>query len=609
MTLSIAAVVIAAMSIVQSTSAQNVYSVAGEPAEVFGAYWSETNTETEMTLGDDGIYRWKAENKIFEASTDIQFKIVANHNWSTAYPVENKWISIAEAGQYDITFTFNESTQEVDAVVEKKEVEVSDNSIFVVSGSFNNWVVNKRYEMAEAGDGRFTYTLENMELDEKEVVELKVADMADPVHVKWYPSGENISFVATEAGAYDLTISFNSSSKEVSVNGQFKAGMNTYTVTWVNIMHWDEVYAYAWTWNLKLEEIIEYMGEYPGAKLEKTGTKTIDDEEYEVYTCTIRAAFAPQNIIFNNGLPGEENQTTDHAFVDGKEYMELAPPVQIKMNEYGFMPFSSKYALDLGYANGVKAYYAAGVTEDGKVIMEEYKGKAPARYGLFLVGDPNSVGTIPTTFGVMDNYPANMLVGSANATNVEPSNEAVYHYVFQTHSDIYGFYFVDKDGAVSEAGSAYIESPIKIATDENGKIDLVLDDGTILPSGKKCAKPTIAFINGTLKFSCETENVYFVSDIRVADAKRNYSDEVTLYPTYVIDVYAARDGYANSDVARATIGWRYGRPYLEGFSSTELRADDSSADVNFDGVVDVADIAEVISIMAAMARAAGITSD
>lgn len=53
------------------------------------------------------------------------------------------------------------------------------------------------------------------------------------------------------------------------------------------------------------------------------------------------------------------------------------------------------------------------------------------------------------------------------------------------------------------------------------------------------------------------------------------------------------------------IGWRYGRPVLEGFSSIELRADESSADVNFDGAVDVADIASVISIMAANARAVG----
>lgn len=46
-------------------------------------------------------------------------------------------------------------------------------------------------------------------------------------------------------------------------------------------------------------------------------------------------------------------------------------------------------------------------------------------------------------------------------------------------------------------------------------------------------------------------------------------------------------------------------PVLEGFSSIELRADESSADVNFDGAVDVADIASVISIMAANARAVG----
>ena len=64
----------------------------------------------------------------------------------------------------------------------------------------------------------------------------------------------------------------------------------------------------------------------------------------------------------------------------------------------------------------------------------------------------------------------------------------------------------------------------------------------------KCSTPTIAFIDGKLKFSCETEGVEYVSEVTVADAKKNYSGEV--------------------------------------------------CDVNKDGAVDVADIATIISRMA-----------
>ena len=65
-----------------------------------------------------------------------------------------------------------------------------------------------------------------------------------------------------------------------------------------------------------------------------------------------------------------------------------------------------------------------------------------------------------------------------------------------------------------------------------------------------------------------------------------------------ITVYATREGYDDSDVATATIGWRNGTPILEGFSSIKLEGIETNGDVNGDGTVDVADIATIISIMA-----------
>ena len=103
------------------------------------------------------------------------------------------------------------------------------------------------------------------------------------------------------------------------------------------------------------------------------------------------------------------------------------------------------------------------------------------------------------------------------------------------------------------------------------------------PKMKKCATPTIAFVDGKLKFSCETEDVEYVSEVTVADAKKNYSSEVSLTGIYKVSVYVAKVGYDNSDVV--TLEFTLG---LGG----------EVCDVNKDGTVDVADIATIISRMA-----------
>ncbi|MBQ3630362.1 MAG: leucine-rich repeat domain-containing protein [Prevotella sp.] len=113
----------------------------------------------------------------------------------------------------------------------------------------------------------------------------------------------------------------------------------------------------------------------------------------------------------------------------------------------------------------------------------------------------------------------------------------------------------------------------------------------------KCATPTIVYDKGELFFSCETEGVKFISEVKVADAKSNESERVTLTPTYVITVYATKDGYSDSEVATATIHWREGRPLFSGFSDVTID-ENSISDVNADGEVGIGDIVAITNIMA-----------
>jgi hypothetical protein len=87
------------------------------------------------------------------------------------------------------------------------------------------------------------------------------------------------------------------------------------------------------------------------------------------------------------------------------------------------------------------------------------------------------------------------------------------------------------------------------------KIEEMDDIPTPDPNGDVCATPTITFVNGKLKFSCSTEDVVYVSEIKDTDVRKFYDSEVSLSATYEISVYATKADWANSNVATATLIW------------------------------------------------------
>lgn len=72
---------------------------------------------------------------------------------------------------------------------------------------------------------------------------------------------------------------------------------------------------------------------------------------------------------------------------------------------------------------------------------------------------------------------------------------------------------------------------------------------------QKCATPTISYGGKRLTFSCETEGVEYVYEIKDTDIKKGYDAAVDLTATYEISVYATKAGYENSDIATATLVW------------------------------------------------------
>ena len=104
---------------------------------------------------------------------------------------------------------------------------------------------------------------------------------------------------------------------------------------------------------------------------------------------------------------------------------------------------------------------------------------------------------------------------------------------------------------------------------------------------EKCATPTISFADGKVTFSCETEGVEYVAKVTCpASAVGDYeASSIPLTTTYIVTVYAKKDGYDNSEVATKEIE-------VSGGGAAGIRGD-----VNGDKIVNGTDIQEVINII------------
>ena len=138
------------------------YSVAGTPASIFGAEWSDTNTETDMTLVN-GLYTWVKNGVELTNGTTIAFKIVGNHDWGYAWPEDNYIYDVTESGTYNLTFTFNADTHEVGFNAEKiqdgPEVDPITGDLFILGQvNGNNWNPSTGIEMATLDEDVYTLT-------------------------------------------------------------------------------------------------------------------------------------------------------------------------------------------------------------------------------------------------------------------------------------------------------------------------------------------------------------------------------------------------------------------------------------------------------------------
>lgn len=94
----------------------HTYTVAGEPASLFGKVWTPSLTDNDMveSATESGVYTWTKENVVLDGTTAIKFRVSQDHAWDVAYPSGNFDVNgghgYTGAGTYNVTITFDSKT-------------------------------------------------------------------------------------------------------------------------------------------------------------------------------------------------------------------------------------------------------------------------------------------------------------------------------------------------------------------------------------------------------------------------------------------------------------------------------------------------------------------
>ena len=113
---------------------ETVYVVAGSSEALFGTTWDGTDNANSMMKGTDGIWT-KTYSNVNLPAGNIEWKVVKNGTkWIPDGEGNNQIIYVPEPDYYDVVFSFNESTQELNGQLLK-----DGNPVIVTPSTAEGW--------------------------------------------------------------------------------------------------------------------------------------------------------------------------------------------------------------------------------------------------------------------------------------------------------------------------------------------------------------------------------------------------------------------------------------------------------------------------------------
>ena len=298
------------------------YIVAGTP-NVFGSEWNPNDSTNLMEKGQNGIYTLTKAGLELTAGTVIEFKVVANNTWSSAWPNENYKDTIEADGIYTIDITFNPTTEEVTyAATKTGELPVETEKVYILGNiDDHEFVADKGVEMTfdettkvytaeinvhnapenELGYFGFTKRLGQSADDWNAIAAYRFGPMADEGTVDWVMTEsllnvhceldlENGTFysIAIPAGTWTVTVDM--ASGIFKINGEWPTDTVTPEPEMVYTLVGDAaVFGTAWDTNNAANEMTKgENGIYTWSKEEVTlynnfEYKVVGNHEYEIY--------------------------------------------------------------------------------------------------------------------------------------------------------------------------------------------------------------------------------------------------------------------------------------------------------------------------------------
>ena len=255
--------------------------------------------------------------------------------------------------------------------------------------------------------------------------------------------------------------------------------------------------------------------------------------------------------------------------------------------------------------NGLTAVHISDIESWCKIKFEHYESN-PLKYAhhLFLNGLEIKDLVIPNSVTSINNY-AFYGCSDLNSVTIPNSVRLIGYNAFYSITNISNNVFLECN--IPEIITK-IENPFDIDTSTfsnktfsnatlyvpEGTIDKYkategwkkftnIEEGNGSGEPSKCEKPMITFKDGKLIFSCATEDVTYQYNITASSDMSGEGNDIDFTPiyTYIITVYATKDGYEDSDTATLEVS----------LSSS------ANGDANGDGTINAADIVKIANII------------
>ncbi len=261
----------------QAQAADDVYTICGSSAALFGKAWDPAYTANDMTLQEDGSYQLLKENVTLTLG-DIQYKVTDGHAWGGfELPSDggNQILKITSAGIYNVTFTLNSDKNELTAVAQLVEDQPEDpiEIVYTIVGDASllgaNWDTNAAAnEMVKQEDGTYKLVKNNVTLADGKY-SYKVVGNHD-YGVFEYPMGMNNNTISIDkSGEYNVTFTLKLEGPELSAEVELikeEVIEHNYTVTGVAALMGSD-------WNTNDEANLMALQEDGTYKLVKEGVQ------------------------------------------------------------------------------------------------------------------------------------------------------------------------------------------------------------------------------------------------------------------------------------------------------------------------------------------------